>query len=320
MNRACALLAALLLLLSAPAAAQERAIDAGPAGRFVLELPESFAPADALSADGSETLLLCEGDGVLTVQASCQRMAFSSVEKKLREAGPGAFFTTLELSGLSSLVMEPEDPAAFGADCLCAVSAAPTRTFLLRFRAQGDDPDASWALINDVIYSVRRPAETTATPRAGRFKTPSPAPDATPAHTPAPTPKPTPMRTSTPQPTAAPALVIPEGGRVSWESSGSKLNVRFQVKNESATRTVKAFELYVYTTDVWGDPIYGENIVYYGTTTRTVKPGETVYSSAITIPDRTSINRIYYGIHRMIYTDDTTVVVDEPDYWYVEYK
>ena len=77
---------------------------------------------------------------------------------------------------------------------------------------------------------------------------------------------------------------------------------------------MKAFELYMYAIDVWGDAIYGEDMVYYATTTTTVAPGKTVYSDYITMPNRSQIDQIYVGISKVIYTDGTVVEADNIEY------
>ena len=95
---------------------------------------------------------------------------------------------------------------------------------------------------------------------------------------------------------------------VQWQNADNNcLKVRFKVINWSSINTVKAFEIYVYAEDVWGEAIYG-NSVYYATTKKKVPPGETVYSDYITIPQRRSIGIIYGGLHRVLYDDGT---VDE---------
>lgn len=110
-------------------------------------------------------------------------------------------------------------------------------------------------------------------------------------------------------------------GRAEWKSDGNKLRVRARMENLTSDMTVKAFELYMYAVDVWGDPIYGDTY-YYATTKRTIKPGERAYSDYMTLPDRKKIDRVYIGIHRVAFTDGTTLTVDDPEYynWTITYK
>ena len=61
--------------------------------------------------------------------------------------------------------------------------------------------------------------------------------------------------------------------------------MRVKVTNTAKRKTIKAFEMYMYAVDVWGDPIYGEDMVYYGTTEKTVSPGQTVYTCLLNTSD-----------------------------------
>lgn len=113
------------------------------------------------------------------------------------------------------------------------------------------------------------------------------------------------------------ALYIKDDAYAEWYNlSGDKIQIHFQVTNKAKHKTVKAFELYAYATNVWGNRIYGTTTVYYWTTTKNVKPGATVYSDYVTMPDRSEINTIYCGISRIIYTDGSieTLEDDEVDY------
>lgn len=111
-------------------------------------------------------------------------------------------------------------------------------------------------------------------------------------------------------------LYIKNGAYAEWKNlSNDKMSIHFQVSNKGKKKTVKAFELYVYAEDVWGNELYGNN-VYYATTTKKVAPGKTVYSDYITIPKRSSIATVSCGIHKVAYTDGTTYTVpkDQIDY------
>lgn len=114
-------------------------------------------------------------------------------------------------------------------------------------------------------------------------------------------------------------LQFVDGARGNWQKlSDDKMKARFTVTNPSeATRTVKAFELYLYATDVWGERIYGEKTIYYWTTKKSVAPGKSVYSDYCTIPDRSDVDKLYVGVKRCVYTDGTVVEYDD---WNVEYS
>ena len=105
-----------------------------------------------------------------------------------------------------------------------------------------------------------------------------------------------------------------------WKANGSKLNMRVQIKNNYKNKTVKGFELYMYATDIWGERIYGATTVYYATTKQTIKPGNKAYSDYMTLPDRSKIDRVHVGIHRVAFDDDTTMEFNNPEYYYWDIK
>ena len=128
---------------------------------------------------------------------------------------------------------------------------------------------------------------------------------------------------STPRPTAAPQvlLVLPDGGWGEWEyTRDNMLRMRVTVENTSAARAVEAFEIYMYATNAWDEPIYGEDYVYFGTTQTLVEPFETALSEYVTMPRADEIERVYAGIHRVRY-DDGSIVEADPviyHYWDIE--
>ena len=113
-------------------------------------------------------------------------------------------------------------------------------------------------------------------------------------------------------------LQFVDNARGTWQKlSGDKMKARFTVTNPSeATKTVKAFELYLYATDVWGDRIYGDS-VYYWTTKKNIAPGKSAYSDYCTIPDRSDVDQLHVAIKKFVYTDGTIVEIEEKDlnYW-----
>ena len=112
-----------------------------------------------------------------------------------------------------------------------------------------------------------------------------------------------------------------ELGYMQWQSlDNNRLKVRVKVTNESGTKTVKAFELYVYAEDVWGERLYGDTTVYTGTTEKKIKPGETVYSDYIVIPERRSISTIYCRISRIAFTDGIVREYSSDEKEYVGYE
>lgn len=112
-------------------------------------------------------------------------------------------------------------------------------------------------------------------------------------------------------------LIIPRNGYGQWkEVSGNKISMRIKVQNVTRAKTIKAFELRMYATDVYGDRIYGPTRYYYGTTTKRIAPGETVYSDYITMPNRSQVDRMYVAISRIVYSDGTVRENNDPDYFY----
>ncbi|GHU83259.1 hypothetical protein FACS1894196_2840 [Clostridia bacterium] len=128
--------------------------------------------------------------------------------------------------------------------------------------------------------------------------------------------KPTPRPTA--QPKTARTLVIPEGAYADWELVSRNKNMKFRisVRNTDAKKTVRAFELYLYATDVWGETVYGADQVYYWTTTKNIKPGSTVKSDYTTVSYSSDIQSVHVGIHRVIYTDGTSYTVPDEDIVY----
>lgn len=95
--------------------------------------------------------------------------------------------------------------------------------------------------------------------------------------------------------------------------SGDKLKFRVQVKNTGKSKTVTAFELYVYTTDIWGDRMQPDNRYYTVTTEKTIKPGATAYSDYIYLPDRSRIDKVHVHIENVRYKDGSIEEVYVPD-------
>lgn len=101
-------------------------------------------------------------------------------------------------------------------------------------------------------------------------------------------------------------MAVNSYGEWKWEDDRSDyLSIHMEVTNFSRTRSVSAFEIQVYAEDVWGKRIYGEKTVYTHTTIKNVKPGETVYSDYITIPNRSRIFKVYAAVTKARLSDGT---------------
>ena len=147
--------------------------------------------------------------------------------------------------------------------------------------------------------------------------TPKPGSKFTSGSTVTPTPKPTARPTVKPSVVSKPRpLIFPDNANGQWQNVGSnQLKFRCQVKNSSGSDTIRAFELYLYPTDVWGNRLIGSDEVYYHTTTKEIKPGQTSYSDYFTIGDRSETANIYVGIKRVVLTDGTVYEYDDVEYW-----
>lgn len=99
-----------------------------------------------------------------------------------------------------------------------------------------------------------------------------------------------------------------------WKSlSKDRMKFRIELQNVSTWRTVKSFELYCYPGGQDGDNLLGDR-VYYKTTKKRVKPGQTVKSDYFTMDYRSSTDEVYCGVHKVTYTDGTVAVNDTVDY------
>lgn len=109
------------------------------------------------------------------------------------------------------------------------------------------------------------------------------------------------------------ALIIPNESYGTWKKlSGDKLQMNITVHNISRLKFIKAFELYIYATDVWGEPIYGEDWVYYETTKKDIAPGQSVKSVDFVIPNRSEIETVYCAINKIVYADGTVKEAERP--------
>ena len=110
-------------------------------------------------------------------------------------------------------------------------------------------------------------------------------------------------------------LAITDDSNGQWKNrSGNKLDFRIRLTNTSKKKTVKAFELYFYIVDVFGDRLMDG--YYYDTTTKKINPEKSAYCDYIRLPYRNEISRVYCGIKRIVYTDDTIVTYDTVNFRY----
>ena len=111
-------------------------------------------------------------------------------------------------------------------------------------------------------------------------------------------------------------LLLTDSARCEWKrKTGNNLVIRMEVTNCSRNRTIKAFELYMWAYDVYGDCIHGDTY-YYETTTKKVKPGKTVKSDYFNIPNKDQIDKVAFAVSKVVFEDGTVHEADELQRWY----
>lgn len=88
------------------------------------------------------------------------------------------------------------------------------------------------------------------------------------------------------------------------------------VNNTSRTRTVKGFELALYTTDVWGNKLDG-GVTYTMSNKLTVKPGKTGWSNSFNLGNWYSTDTVWIGVTRIVFDDGEIREIDDVDYYSV---
>lgn len=125
----------------------------------------------------------------------------------------------------------------------------------------------------------------------------------------------TPVPTPIPVPEKAVTLEIPDGSYGEWQYvSGDGLKFHLQVKNTSKTRTIVAYELYVYPEDVWGERLIPEDKIYVISVEEKLGPGRQHYSDYVTMGDAKKIDKVYVAVNKVKYSDGTIKTVDYHDY------
>lgn len=110
-------------------------------------------------------------------------------------------------------------------------------------------------------------------------------------------------------------LHFPETSNAQWENrSGNQLGFRCQLLNDGTSKTV-AYELYVYTEDVWGERLLPEDEVYTYTVKKAIEPDQVRYTDYILIPDRSDIYKVYVAVKKVRFENDKIIEFDNPTYY-----
>lgn len=120
-------------------------------------------------------------------------------------------------------------------------------------------------------------------------------------------PTPTPKKNATVIDSAF-SLIIPDNSQCnySYDNNGN-LKCRFQIKNTAQNKTATEFEIYVYTKNASGALLLGKDQHISATTKRKVKPGETVFSDYVTIPNSSSATQVYVAVSKVTYSDGSVI-------------
>lgn len=110
-------------------------------------------------------------------------------------------------------------------------------------------------------------------------------------------------------------MEIPDVSYGEWQYvSGDGLKFHLQVKNTSKTRTIVAYELYVYPEDIWGERLIPDDRIYVISVEAKLGPGRQHYSDYVTMADAKKIDKVYVAVNKVKYSDGTIKTVDYHDY------
>lgn len=90
--------------------------------------------------------------------------------------------------------------------------------------------------------------------------------------------------------------------KAKWSLHASdELGVSFEIRNKEYGIAVESAELYIYAEDALGNKLFGGEV--YKVTTGEIGPGACVCSEYLYLPGRSSIAKVYCGIHTVKYAD-----------------
>lgn len=111
-------------------------------------------------------------------------------------------------------------------------------------------------------------------------------------------------------------LFITTSSSAEWTNIAEVARIRFQVKNTSPDRVVKAYEIQAIPYDPWGDKMIPDDTVLKVSTIYDVKPGATHYSNRIDLERRQEVYSLFVGISKVRYEDGTVVTIPEDEILY----
>lgn len=93
--------------------------------------------------------------------------------------------------------------------------------------------------------------------------------------------------------------------------STKRISMRFDVRNNSSTKTVRSYDVTFYTCDDWGNQTSGKETV---TLTQRIKPYQTEMCPEIFVTNQSEVYQVNAAITRVRYTDGTSETVSSPEY------
>lgn len=116
--------------------------------------------------------------------------------------------------------------------------------------------------------------------------------------------------------TTAPMKIDKDGDVYFRLVSTKRISMRFDVRNNSSTKTVRSYDVTFYTCDSWGNRSSGEETV---TLNQKIKPYQTEFCPEIFITNQSQVYEIHAAITYVRYTDGTSESVSSPEYvsWYL---
>ena len=93
--------------------------------------------------------------------------------------------------------------------------------------------------------------------------------------------------------------------------STKRISMRFDVRNNSSTKTVRSYEVTFYTCDEWGDPSSGKETV---TLNQKISPYQTEKCPEIFLKNQSSVYQINAAVTKVFYTDGTSETISSPEY------